>query len=555
MEINKIRISHNLFAAILCAIILTLLLIEIILNLTPIIDRDALIHHLAIPKLWLKNGGFYEMKWAAFSYYPMNIDLLYIIPLYFDKDFIAKFIHMSFGIGTALLIYQYLNKKISRIAGLLGILIFLSTPMVVRLSTEAYVDLGLTFFTTAAILAFIRYRDGEFKEFKWLFLSSVAMGLALGTKYNALIAWFFLSTAIIFIHSKDTGEQWKAVKCGLIFFLISLFVFSPWLIKNIMLTGNPLYPLLQGLFNAAGIPNQESNSAIGTGGTYLGIFKMREALYGENFWETLLIPIRYFFQGQDDMSARYFDGVLNPVLIILSPFAFMTKSFYREKLFFTCFAVFFVLMATFLDQPRIRYILPIVPILSILTAIGFINILSWVMNRSNQLRPVLTIVFFSIIIVIMSQNIFYIKNYYQKISPMNYVLGKESRDDFITRHLHSYPAIKYINQFTAENSRIRLILLAGRGYYLERTYEDDPSMGMDFIRGLVAASSNDKTFQNYLHSLGYTHLLVRMDLFHRFLQNNYSPGTDELLTQRMSKTMDVLYKKHGHTVYKINYSP
>ena len=34
---------------------------EIILNLTPPISRDALIHHLAIPKLWLKHGGFYEI--------------------------------------------------------------------------------------------------------------------------------------------------------------------------------------------------------------------------------------------------------------------------------------------------------------------------------------------------------------------------------------------------------------------------------------------------------------------------------------------------------------
>ncbi|MCK7517136.1 MAG: hypothetical protein MZV64_05155 [Ignavibacteriales bacterium] len=31
-------------------------------------------------------------------------------------------------------------------------------------------------------------------EYRWLLISSVAMGLALGTKYNALVAWFFLDT-------------------------------------------------------------------------------------------------------------------------------------------------------------------------------------------------------------------------------------------------------------------------------------------------------------------------------------------------------------------------
>lgn len=348
MTTSNIRWFRYLSSATLCLAILIIVLLEIILNLTPPIDRDALIHHLAIPKLWLKNGGFYETKWASFSYYPMNVDLLYIIPLYLNKDFLAKFIHMGFGIGTALLIYSYLKNTISRFAGLLGILIFLSTPMVFRLSTEAYVDLGLTFFTTAGILAFIRYHDGQYKESKWLILSALAMGLALGTKYNALIVWFFLSLAAVYVYSKDTKEQWKAVKCGLIFFFLSLLIFSPWLIKNMLLTSNPLYPLLQGIFNVADISKQDGTHSIVSGRTYSGIFQMREALYGESFWETLLIPIRYFFQGQDN-NPRYFDGVLNPVLIILAPFAFIHKSFSSHKLFFISFSIFFILTASFLD--------------------------------------------------------------------------------------------------------------------------------------------------------------------------------------------------------------
>jgi hypothetical protein len=277
---------------------------------------------------------------------------------------------------------------------------------------------------------------------------------------------------------------------------------------------------------------------------------MREVMFGESFGETLLIPIRYFFQGQDN-NARYFDGVLNPILIILSPFAFMNKSFYRDKLFFICFAVFFILAATFLDQIRIRYILPIVPILSILTVMGLINIFNWTMSLSIHLRNFLAVILLSIFIVIMSKNIFYIKNYYQNISPTSYILGKESKDEFISRNDHSYPVMKYINTFTPENAKIRLILLAGRGYYLERTYEDDPTIGMAFISSLAAASKDDKTFQNYIHSFGYTHLLVRIDLFHQFLQDNYSPDTGNLLIKRMGKTMNFIYNKDGYAVYKI----
>jgi hypothetical protein len=554
MVTNRSRIQHHLFVTILCIAILILLLIEIILNLTPPIARDALIHHLAIPKLWLKNGGFYEIKWADFSYYPMNVDLLYIIPLYFNKDFIANFIHMSFGIGTALLIYHYLNNKISRIAGLLGILVFISTPIVVRLSTQAYVDLGLTFFTTASILAFIRYRDGEFKEFKWLFLSSVAMGLALGTKYNALIVWFFLSLAIVFVYSRDTKKQWKAIKCGFIFFLISLLIFSPWLIKNIILTGNPLYPLFKGIFNISSASPGGTGSI--SGDTSIGFFKMREMLYGENFWETLLIPLRIFFQGQDN-SVRYFDGVLNSVLIILSPFAFMNKSFYRDKLFFISFTLFFILTVFFLEQKAfsieqiVRYILPVIPLLSILTVMGLVNIWNWAMNTSIPIRNVLTAVLFTIFIVIMSKNIFYIKNYYHNISPMSYILGIESKDEFITRHISSYPAIKYINTNTPDNARIRLVFLAGRGYYLDRIYSEGASYGIGDVSGLAANSQEDRSFQAYLHSFGCTHLLVRTDLYLKYLHDNYPLETVNQFLQRMNKATEMIYNANGYAVYRL----
>ena len=556
MLINRSRVLHYLLITIICIAILILLSIESILNLTPPVARDALIHHLAIPKLWLENGGFYEIKWADFSYFPMNVDLLYIIPLYFNKDFIANFIHMSFGIGTALLIYHYLNNRISRIAGLLGIFVFLSTPIVFRLSTQAYVDLGLTSFITASILSFIRYRDGEFKELKWLFLSSVAMGLALGTKYNALIAWIFLSLVVVFVYSRDTKKQWRAIGNGVIFFAISLLVFSPWLIKNIILTGNPLYPLFKDFFNISGTTNEIITCFTASTDTNMGFFKMREMLYGENFGETLLIPIRIFFQGQDN-SSRYFDGVLNPILIILPPFALMNKSFYRDKLFFISFAIFFILTVFFLEQKAfsmeqiVRYILPVIPLLSILTVMGLVNIWEWAINLSIPSRNVLAVFLLAIFIIIMSKNIFYIKNYYQNISPMNYISGKESRDEFITRHISSYPAIKYINTNTPKNARVRLVFLAGRGYYLDRIYNEGASYGIGDVSGLAVNSYEDRSFQAYLHSFSCTYLLVRTDLYFQYLQDNYTKETTNRLLEQMNKATEMIYNANGYAVYRL----
>jgi hypothetical protein len=67
MEINKLSRLNILIQFLLGLAIFSLLVIVIILSLPPPIATDALVHHLAIPKLWLLNGGFYEIKWAVFS--------------------------------------------------------------------------------------------------------------------------------------------------------------------------------------------------------------------------------------------------------------------------------------------------------------------------------------------------------------------------------------------------------------------------------------------------------------------------------------------------------
>ena len=69
----------------------------LVLASVPPVDRDALTHHLAVPKLYLKHGGIYAIPAIPFSYYPMNLDLLYLIPLYFGNDIIPKYIHFAFA--------------------------------------------------------------------------------------------------------------------------------------------------------------------------------------------------------------------------------------------------------------------------------------------------------------------------------------------------------------------------------------------------------------------------------------------------------------------------
>ena len=107
----------------------------------------------------------------------------------------SLYLHFAFALLTALLIFFYLRDRIGTTYGLLGFLLFISTPVILRLSITVYVDLGLIFFSTAALLAFIKWLEDDFR-LRHLIIAAVSCGLALGTKYNGLITFFLLTLFI-----------------------------------------------------------------------------------------------------------------------------------------------------------------------------------------------------------------------------------------------------------------------------------------------------------------------------------------------------------------------
>jgi len=269
---------------VLLGLLVALIVAIVILSCVPPVSKDALTHHLAVPKLYLNNGGMYEIPFARFSYYPMNLDLLYLVPLYFGNDIIPKFIHFSFALLTAWLIFCYLKRRINLVYALFGILFFLSIPIIVKLSISVYVDLGLIFFSTAALLALFKWIESDCR-LRFLILSAVFCGLGMGTKYNGLITLLLLTFFIPFIYSRYAQREnvplVGAIGQGLIFLAIALLIFSPWMIRNYIWTNNPIYPLYDHWFNLQNVNLQNS----------LSLFKIRSYIYHKN---GLSLPSKYW---------------------------------------------------------------------------------------------------------------------------------------------------------------------------------------------------------------------------------------------------------------------
>ena len=290
--------GHGIIYACLGLLLLITVAVTLLMCSVPPISRDALTHHLAVPKLYLKHGGIYELPTIVFSYYPMNIDLLYLLPLYLKFDIGAKYIHYSFALLTAWFIFRYLRKYAGPIYGMFGALLFLTIPVILKLSITVYVDLGLVFFSWLCLYYFLIWCSEGFKT-RHLVWSAISCGLALGTKYNAMILLFLMAAMVPLAYSlkrnqelasSSTSERYKnslnGMKWCLGYVSLALLIFSPWMIKNYRWTGNPVYPLYQSVFN-----DQKPAPAA----SKMSVFEKRRLVYGETFFQTLTIPIRIFF--------------------------------------------------------------------------------------------------------------------------------------------------------------------------------------------------------------------------------------------------------------------
>ena len=516
--------------------IFIILVTEIILCLVPPTARDELTHHLAIPRLYARAGRIIEVPMAPYAYYPMLLDMLYTPWVYWGYDSVPKLIHGLFGFLTGLSLYAYLSRRMNAVYGLLGFFFFISVPSVLRLSHWAYVDLGTTFYTTAALLCMLRWSEEKARG-RWLILAALSAGFAVATKPNGLVAWLLLFFLFAWVSVRETEQGLgKILSNCVLFAAVGALPFLPWLAKNWLQTGNPFFPLLGGFFHVkAGVE--------GDGASYvnLGVFAKRELLYGESWWEITTLPLRLFFFGRDD-DPQYFDGVLGPSLILLLPWAFKGK-WLEEKKVLVSFALLFFLYALFLVDLRARYILPIVPPMAILLTYSVFNV---------YLRIKQPVYLFAVLFGFAAYNGYYLWRYFQDVAPSGYVTGRETREAYLARALPEYPAFQYVNRELSPMTKIYLLFVGRRVYYCEREYFHDGGELPGFLLRAIRSAKEPADVARQLKTRHLTHLLVRDELLIRFLRDNLDPAQQRLWDAFATNHLKNLFRDRGHSVLQLH---
>jgi hypothetical protein len=535
----------------------------------PPVSRDALTHHLAIPKLYLKHGGLVELPGIAFSYYPMNLDLLYLVPLYFGNDILPKYIHFAFALLTAGLIYGYLKGRLGRGYGLAGVLLFISLPVIVKLSTTVYVDLGLVFFSFASLYFLMRWRENRF-HWQHLILSAVFCGLALGTKYNGLLVFCLHTLFVAFIGAGKMSASVDATQPAVggsrsgafmrpllymgVYAAVALIVFSPWAVRNIIWKGNPVYPLYHGVFQAVESGADESPEAAfeTLGGKFRPPVYTRKLLYGESWWYAALTPLRIFVEGRDD-DPQFFDGRLNPYLLLLALLALWRlrtdpPRIRFEKRLLGAFAGCYLLFVFFSADMRIRYVAPIIAPLTLLAVYGLQR---WITEVNPMPRPKKTVMLGAgilVMVALLALNVAYLIRLFQAVDPLGYISGRVDRQTYITRHRPEYTVYSYANDQLDADARILGIFLGKRMYYLDR----DVVFDVEILKKSVEDAGSWETILQHFLGQGFSHLLIRHDIFKKWSQHTFNRRSLSILTEFFHNGTRRLITAGGYGLYALD---
>jgi len=335
--------------------------VGLVAALGPETEFDALNHHLGTVRLFLIAHGIVQTPSMAWAAHPLLVEMLYAFAWLAGNQLLAKLVHFGLGLLIALACYLFCRHYLSRAAGWLSAAVFVCSPIVLYLLQSAYIDLGLAFFGFLSVWAFYNWLNS--RHTGWLVLSGVFCGFCLGVKYFGAVVPISLVGywAWILLHARlrrgpANGGRFFA---GLVrlapFVAVSLLLLAPWLVKNLVLFGNPVAPFLADRISTDFLAAEDYRHLSALTSTWGGL-EGGIVDYLRSPWLLTFKP-------------EIFVGSIGPVFLLFLPLALVLGL--RERVLrhigFCALAQFVLIVAA---TRNVRYFVVILPLLSVLLAGG-----------------------------------------------------------------------------------------------------------------------------------------------------------------------------------------
>lgn len=247
-------------------------------GMTPPWDFDVREYHLQGPKEWFQAGRIRTLEHNVYTSFPFLSEMLSLAAMVLCDDcwqgaIAGKLTLATFQLLSALAVFSISHRWIGKRSAWVAAAAFLSTPWISRISNIAYAEGAITFYLIASVMVALLASGCEESrsKTKLIAIAGFLAGSAMASKYPGVLSvvlpvGLYLLTTVIqqtrnaeqaldSVELKQTSRKQSVAGAILlnaaVFIVAALIAVGPWLVKNAVTTGNPVYPLAYSVFGSS----------------------------------------------------------------------------------------------------------------------------------------------------------------------------------------------------------------------------------------------------------------------------------------------------------------
>jgi hypothetical protein len=323
----------------------------VVVTCAPVSSADALFYLAALPEEYERAGRIFEVTWVWQSYQPSLVQMLVLDGFLLWDSVQGAFAPLLLGVGAIVAVGHAGYRLGGRTLALLATLVFAAQPFALWLLTSTFSEPGGAFFGALA-LANVAHM-AKTRRLDAAVLAGLFTGALASVKYVALAAAGVLGATVLAAAAASRRVPGHRLA---VFSIAATLVVAPWFAKNVVLTGDPLYPYF-------GWPNEEARVENVT--TFENFGRGRSPV------DLVLLPVRLLADGESFNRAEY----LSPLFLLFAPLALLDARARRVSLLVLAAVAVFVL-AWFATAQDARYLFFALPPLALLSAVGMLGLAS-----------------------------------------------------------------------------------------------------------------------------------------------------------------------------------
>ena len=207
-------------------------------TLAPPFEYDELEYHLGALADYQRAGHIIFLPHNFYTNLPQLTEMLYLLANDVDVGYRGETIALDIWSARRVGGLRRGAAVVDTDRGVDGGSTVLLRPFVQDLGQTARIDLVTAFFATLAFGALVIASEEENRNLIWL--SALCAGAAIATKWTAIPVVLFPSIGLLVFRQK--------FRLLPTFGLLAMAMVMPWLVKNWLLSGNPVYPLFSQWF-------------------------------------------------------------------------------------------------------------------------------------------------------------------------------------------------------------------------------------------------------------------------------------------------------------------